>query len=286
MEEKPLTNPLALMSSWALVSPSMDAGLDQAPFSPSKTAWKTSDAVEKELEPHHVGPPRLAAEGDGGDAGVVELRHQAHDVAPGLGRLGADLVEDLLVPVEHDGLDRLGRHGVDLAVDRRGPERGREQPVLDRGVLAEPRGEVLDLAGLDVAAQTAAAPAPDDRGRLAGPDGRLDLRLVGVVLEGRRLDLGLGVGLVEPVNGSLADLLAGRAGEEPVGGRAGGGAAAASAAAFVAGAGAAAAGECQPGGAACGQAKEVPPRQGPWVHGDLPRVESRGLPRPAGRLTR
>jgi hypothetical protein len=43
MEEKPLTKPLALTSSWALVSPSMDAGLDQAPFSPSKTAWNTSE---------------------------------------------------------------------------------------------------------------------------------------------------------------------------------------------------------------------------------------------------
>src|SRR5215207_1181152 len=42
MEEKPLTKPLALMSSWALVRPSIDAGLDQASFSPSKTAWNTS----------------------------------------------------------------------------------------------------------------------------------------------------------------------------------------------------------------------------------------------------
>ena len=42
MEEKPLTKPLALMSSCALVSASMDAGLDQASFSPSKTAWNTS----------------------------------------------------------------------------------------------------------------------------------------------------------------------------------------------------------------------------------------------------
>jgi hypothetical protein len=211
----------------------------------------------------------LPAEGDGRDAGVVELRHQAHDVAPGLGRLDTHLVEDLLVVEEHDGLDRLGRHRVDLAVDRRGPEGRGEQAVLDRAVLGEPRGEVLDLIGLDVAAQAAAAPAPDDGGRLAGADGRLDLRLVGVVLEGRRLDLGLGVRLVEPVDGTLADLLTGRAGEEPVGGAAAA-STAATAAAGVAGTGGAAAGERQAGGGARGQAEEVAPRHRPGVHGDLP----------------
>jgi hypothetical protein len=42
IEEKPLTKPLALMRSCALVSPSMAAGLDHASFSPSKTAWNTS----------------------------------------------------------------------------------------------------------------------------------------------------------------------------------------------------------------------------------------------------
>ena len=42
IEEKPLMKPLALISSCTLVSPSMDAGLDQASFSPSKTAWNTS----------------------------------------------------------------------------------------------------------------------------------------------------------------------------------------------------------------------------------------------------
>ncbi len=42
IEEKPLMNPLALTSSCSLVSAVMAAGLDQAFFSPSMTAWNTS----------------------------------------------------------------------------------------------------------------------------------------------------------------------------------------------------------------------------------------------------
>ena len=56
-----------------------------------------ADAVEQELQPHHVGPARLAAERERRDALGVELRHQVHDVAPRLRRLGADLVEDRLL---------------------------------------------------------------------------------------------------------------------------------------------------------------------------------------------
>src|SRR3954447_441652 len=42
IEEKPLMNPFALTSSCTLVSAVMAAGLDQAFFSPSMTAWNTS----------------------------------------------------------------------------------------------------------------------------------------------------------------------------------------------------------------------------------------------------
>lgn len=43
IEEKPLMNPSASTSSCALVSALMASGWDQASFSPSMTAWKTSE---------------------------------------------------------------------------------------------------------------------------------------------------------------------------------------------------------------------------------------------------
>src|SRR5262249_42312542 len=105
----------------------------------------------------------------------------------------------------------------DLVVDRGGAERGREELVLHVGVLGEPAGEVHDLVGLHVAAQTAAAPAPDDRRCLAGADRGLDLRLVGVVLELGVGDLAGLADLVERLDRILADGLLRRSAQEPVG---------------------------------------------------------------------
>ena len=129
----------------------MAAGLDQAFFSPSKTAWNTSGPpirsnrnsshimfVHRDCPPSENGAMPLA----------LNLGTRSMMSPQVCGGLHADLVEDLLVVVEDDRLHGLGRHRVDLAVDRRGAESGREQPVLDRRVLVEPRGEVLDLAGL------------------------------------------------------------------------------------------------------------------------------------------
>src|SRR5205814_7933731 len=147
--------------------------------------------------------------------------YRGHDVGPRLRRRHPGLVEGGLVVEQHDRLYLLGRHRVDLAAHRRRAEGGREQAVLDRGVLPEPRGEVLDLVRLDVALEPAAAPAPDDRRSLPGADGGLDLRLVRVVLELRVRDLRVGVRLVEPLDRVLPDALLRRAGEEPVGGGAG-----------------------------------------------------------------
>src|SRR5205814_1340222 len=49
---------------------------------------------------------------NGADARGVELGDEAHDVAPRLRGLSADLLEDPLVPVEDDGLHGLGGHRV------------------------------------------------------------------------------------------------------------------------------------------------------------------------------
>jgi hypothetical protein len=119
---------------------------------------------------------------------------------------------------QHDRLHGLDRHRVDLAVDRGRAERRRQDLLLDRVVLAEPVGQVDHLAGVDVRLETATAPAPDHRRGLAGADRRLDLLLVGVVLEERRSDLGVGVRLVEAVDRRLADRLAGLTGQRPVAG--------------------------------------------------------------------
>src|SRR5205823_6367683 len=166
---------------------------------------------------------------------------------------------------EHDDrLDLLCRHRIDLAVDRGRTERGREEAGLDRGVLREPRGEVFDLAGLDVALEPAAAPAPDDRRTLPGADRRLDLRLVRVVLELGERDLRVGVGLVEALDRVLADALLRLAGQEPVRRRTGTGAAASAARA-----GGAAGGQGRPRGGTHGQVEEVPPGYRSAFHADL-----------------
>ena len=133
------------------------------------------------------------------------------------GGCGADLVEHLLVPEQHDRRHGLDRHRVELAVDRRRPERGREDAVsLISGFCAKKAGHVVDLARVDVALQAAAAPAPDQGRALAGADGGLDLLLVGVVGEQRLVDRRLRVRLVEPRDRVLADVLLRLAGQRPV----------------------------------------------------------------------
>ncbi len=244
-----------------------------------------TDAVVEELQPHHVGPARLPAEGERCDALRVELRHQVLDVAPGLRRLGADLVEDRPVVVQDDGGHRLDRHRVDLVLHRGRAEGRGEDLVLELGVLGEEGREVLDLAGVDVALQTTAAPAPDERRTLAGADRRLDLLLVGVVLERRVLDLPVGVGVVEALDLVLADALLRLPGQEPVGGAATT-TAVAPVAASRAGAGGgrtAAGGETGRGGAAGGdQAEEVPAGRRSRCHGHL-RVQGAVDGRPTAR---
>jgi hypothetical protein len=94
----------------------------------------------------------------------------------------ADLGEQVLVVVDHHGLDAVVRQRVRLAVhlaDR--GDRGQEA-LLDRGVLGEV-ADVLDRAGGHVRREHPAAPAVDQRGRLLRADGRPDLLLVRVVRE-------------------------------------------------------------------------------------------------------
>ena len=278
IDEKPLMKPLALIRSCILVRAVIASGLDQASFSPSNAAWKTSGPpIRSKRNSSHImlvhrdWPPRE----NGAMPCVVELRDQRHDVVPRGGGLRADLLEDGLVVVEHDGLHRLARHRVDLAVDGGRAEGGREELVLDVGVLVEPRGEVLDLAGVDVGLEPATAPAPDDRGGLAGADGRLDLRLVGVVLERRLGDLGARVGGVEAVDGTLADALTGLAGEVPVGG-AGACRACAARGGAAARSGAAARGEGTGQRDAHGEPEEGTTRGGSGIHVDLHMCRGRG----------
>ncbi len=199
---------------------------------------------------------------------------------PGLRRLDADLVEHLLVVVQDDRLHRFGRHRVDLAVDRGGAERRREQLVLDVGVRGEPAGEVVDLVGLHVAAQPAAAPAPDDGRCLAGADRRFDLGLVRVVLELGIGDLAGLAGLVERFDRVLPDRLLGRSGQEPVGRTALAAATPAGGAGSGVAGGPSRAGLARPGTAACrspgqdrhaerSQAEEVTARHSMRFHADL-----------------
>ena len=176
-----------------------------------------ADAVEEKLQPHHVGPTRLAAQRERGDALGIDLRHHVQDVAPGLRRLDTNLVQHLLVVVEDDRLYRLGGHRVDLAVDGGGAERRGEQPALHVGVLVEPAGEVVDLAGLHVAPQSTAAPTPDDRRGLSGADRGLDFRLVRVVGELGVGDLALAARRVVRLDRALTNALLRLCGQEPVG---------------------------------------------------------------------
>src|SRR5690606_19681598 len=149
--------------------------------------------------------------------------------------------EHLLVVEQDDGLSGALGEGVDLVVHRRGVPDGLDESVLVVRVLLEPRGDVQDLRLLGVRAQTAAAPAVDDRRRLAGTDRGADLLLVSVVLEERDLDL-TGITLVEGVHGIAVDRLVGLSGQGPVGR-----AVAASAAAGTAGSGGAAGAEGEGG---------------------------------------
>src|SRR5690606_1071607 len=120
----------------------------------------------------------------------------------------------------------------------------------------------------DVAAQAAAAPAPDDGGRLARADRRLDLRLEGVVLERREFDLAIGVGLVEPLRRPPADAFLRFRRQEPVAGL-GAAATALAAATGGAGAGGAARGERGSQGQAHRKGEESAARGCPGLHADL-----------------
>ena len=79
--------PLALTSFWTSVRAWMDGRVRPGVLLAVEDGLEdlgAADAVEEELQPHHVGPARLAAEGERRDALGVELRHQVHDVAPRL----------------------------------------------------------------------------------------------------------------------------------------------------------------------------------------------------------
>ena len=98
IEEKPLMKPFALMLSASRSAPGWDRvrpGVLLAVEDGLEDSRGRSMRSNQELQPHHVGPARLATEGERRDALRVELRHQVHDVAPRLRGLGADLLEDL-----------------------------------------------------------------------------------------------------------------------------------------------------------------------------------------------
>src|SRR5207344_1173517 len=98
----------------------------------------------------------------------VEDVDEVHDVIPGGWGLGARLVEQGLVVVHDDRLGVLDGNRKDLAVDGRGLPHRLYVLILELGILAEPAREVLDLGGVRVRLEDAAAPAEDDRRCLSG----------------------------------------------------------------------------------------------------------------------
>jgi hypothetical protein len=84
------------------------------------------------------------------------------------------LAEDGLVVEEVDRLGALDRDAVDVALVGDGAERGRQEGGQP-GRLAQR----IDVPGLDVLLQGAAAPGPEDRRRVARSHRELDLLFIG-----------------------------------------------------------------------------------------------------------
>ena len=124
-------------------------------------------------------------DGDRRDARVLELLHHVEELVPRRRRrFDAGLGEEVLVVPEPDHAE-VERDAVLLAVDVVEPDRARVE------VADEPRrllGDVLHEAGVDLLAQTAAAPRLEQVGDVTGLEVGLKRGLERLVLEDVDLD--------------------------------------------------------------------------------------------------